>query len=165
MLSILKKGLLVGVCIIAYFFGIRELRQEMHDAYMGTIFPETYGQINDDYSYLSVSSVSFTIYTIDDTQPKAWQFRMPFDSYWLFGTLGLILLGARKENYVALIAIHLTTGLLNVLFVIIGLIGYDFLLISVDFICRYLIPLASLGYVSIVFGQHQRAKKVNVYTS
>ncbi len=165
MLSILKRGLLVSICVIAYFFGIRELRQEMHDVYMGTIFPETYGQINEDYSYISESSVSFTIYTIDDTQSKAWQFRMPFDSYWLFGTLGLILLGAKKENYVALIAIHLTTGVLNVLFVVIGLKGYDFLLISVDFICRYLIPLASLGYVSIVFGQHQRAKEENVYTS
>ena len=162
MSNILKRVGLAIFIILIYFLGIRELRKEMHDLYVGTIFPENYGQINEHYAYSSQSSVAFVIYAINGTQPKGWDLRMPFDSYWLFGTIGLIFLGSRKDNFVVLIAIHLVTGVLNVLFVLIGLKGYDFFLFSVDFMCRYLIPLASLGYVSTRFGQHERAKQLNI---
>jgi hypothetical protein len=77
---------------------------------------------------------------------------MPFDSYWMFGSFVLALIGATKKEYRNLSLIHLASGLVTLILVVIGIKGYDIFLILTDFICRYLIPLASLGYVSIIVG-------------
>ncbi len=152
MSNILKRVGLAIVIVVLYFLGIRELRQEMHQLYMGTILPQEYGEINEHYSYYAQSSVSFTITATSETETKGWQFRIPFDSYWLFGTLILVLFGKSRKEYFYLSLIHIISGLITLCCVIIGLKGFDIFLITTDFICRYLIPLASLGYVSLIVG-------------
>jgi hypothetical protein len=152
MLSILKKIVLAIFIVVIYFFVIRELRQELHNFYMGTLLPTEYGEINEEYFFYSQSSVSFTITSINETLSKGWQFKMPFDSYWMFGSFVLALIGATKKEYRNLSLIHLASGLVTLILVVIGIKGYDIFLILTDFICRYLIPLASLGYVSIIVG-------------
>lgn len=155
MLDILKKVGLVTLVVLIYFFGIRELRQELHDLYMGTLLPTEYGEINEHYLFYSQSSVSFSFDSIQNAMSEGWQFRMPFDSYWLFGTIVLVLIGASKMEYVILSVVHLTTGIFTGLLVAIGLSGNDIFLITTDFICRYLIPLVSLGYVAILTGKEK----------
>ena len=162
---ILKKGGLAVLIVLIYFFGIRELRQEVHDLYMGTVLPDEYGQINDDYSFYSQSSVSFTIIPNSTSSQISWQFRIPFDSYWLFGTFVLILIGASKKEYIVLSTIHLVSGISNTILVAIGIFGYDIFLILTDFNCRYLIPLASLGYVAVIVGTKKSKSSSHVHTS
>jgi hypothetical protein len=148
----LKKGILAVVLVLVYFLGIREVRQVVHDFYMGTVMPSKYGQINENYVFYSQSSVSFTIVDSAESSSKGWQFRIPFDSYWLFGTFALILAGASLRQFVFLVYMHIAAGLITLVFVWIGIKGFDVLLIATDFICRYLIPLISLGYAAFVIG-------------
>ena len=70
MSNILKRVGLAIVIVVLYFLGIRELRQEIHHLYMGTILPQEYGEINEHYSYYAQSSVSFTITATSETRSK-----------------------------------------------------------------------------------------------
>lgn len=151
--NVLKKVGLAAAVIVIYFLGIREVRQEVHDFYMGTILPEEYGEINNQYSFYSQSSVSFTICSECSEYGKGWLFKVPFGSFWLFGAFALVLISAKRESYLILSAIHLSAGILTFLFVLIGKNGFDVLMIGTDFISRYLLPLFSLGYVALVIGQ------------
>ncbi len=154
--KILTKIGLVLVIIIGYFFGIRELRQEIHSIYLGTILPAEYGAINSDLSFYSQSSVSFTFCEDCSEYGKGWQFRIPFDSYWLFSMITLVLISADKQSYLNLAYIHLSAGILTLCLVLIGIQGINVLMMTTDFISRYGIPLASFGYVAFVYGNSKK---------
>jgi len=153
MSNVLKKAGLAAAVVVIYFFVIREVRQEVHNFYMGTVLPDEHGEINDHYSFYSQSSVSFTICSECTEYGKGWLFKVPFGSFWLFGAFALVLISAKRESYLILSAIHLSAGVVTFLFVLIGQNGFDILMIGTDFISRYLLPLFSLGYVALVIGQ------------
>lgn len=120
---------------------------------MGTILPAEYGEINENISFYAQSSVSFTLVDLKAENHKGWQFKIPFGSFYLFAVIGLLFLQSDKKTYALLSGFHLLMGVTTVILVVIGIKFSTALLIVVDFISRYLLPLGSFGYVAFLYGK------------
>lgn len=153
MLHLLKKGLLVIGFVLIYFLGVREVRKVVHNFHLGTILPAQLGQINNQLEFESQSSVSFTFHKLGTEKGHGWQYKMPFGSFFLFGTIGLILSGTNRKEFGILSAIHVVGGVVSFTFVFIGLQGWANFLIIPDLLSRYLIPVSSLGFVALTYVQ------------
>ncbi len=153
MLNLLKKGLLVISFVLIYFLGVREVRKVVHNIHLGTVLPTQLGQINNQIDFESQSSVSFTFHKLGTEKSHGWQYKMPFGSFFLFGTIGLILLGASRKDFGILSAIHIVGGVVSFIFVLIGVHGWVNFLIIPDILSRYLIPVSSLGFVALTYVQ------------
>ena len=154
----LKKGLLIVAIFCLYFFGVRELRKSVHDLYLGTLLPADYGTINGDLSFYAQTSVSFTITDSSKQNHKGWQFKVPFGSFFLFAVIGLLIIDGSLRTIYVLSGFHLSMGILSVLLVYLGINHVTQLLIIVDFVSRYLLPLGSFGYVAFVYGKMKKSK-------
>ncbi|MBO6792736.1 MAG: hypothetical protein JJ895_02405 [Balneolaceae bacterium] len=151
--NILKKVLIVLAVAVIYFFGIRELRKSIHEIYRGTLLPNDYGIVNEDLSFYAQSSVSFTFCNDCEEYGKGWQFKIPFGSFFLFSVIGLVLIGVDHIPYIVLSGFHFMMGILTLILVCLAINYTSSLLIIVDFISRYLLPLGSFGYVAFVYGK------------
>ncbi|HCD53570.1 MAG TPA: hypothetical protein DEQ34_14065 [Balneolaceae bacterium] len=150
MLHWLKKSLLLIVLIGVYFLGLREIRKIGHNALMGSLLPDNYGEITDGLFFFSQSSVSFTLAESMEAD-HGWQYKMPFGSFFLFSILGLVFVGGKSSDYGVLALIHVTGFVLSTLFVWIGLRAGNGFFVVPDMLSRYLVPLASLGLVALVY--------------
>ncbi|RNC86041.1 MAG: hypothetical protein ED557_04525 [Balneola sp.] len=151
-MPLLKKLLLLTIVVIVYFFGIRNLRSLVHDFHLGSVLPTSSGLIDGDtsLSFYSQSSVSYTFYYNSDSS-YTWVYKIPYGAFFLFSLLGLILIDAKRVDYLILIGIHFTSGLISFLFLLVGINFYHYLLIVPDLLSRYLVPLFSLGLVGFAY--------------
>lgn len=120
---------------------------------MGTILPVEYGLINENISFYAQSSVSFTFCDSCKEYGKGWQFKIPFGSFFLFGVIGLLIMGVDKIPFLYLSGFHFLSGLLSTILVMLAINYSMSLFIIVDFISRYLLPLGSFGYVAFLYGK------------
>lgn len=151
MYSLLRKALYIAVFVSIYFLGIREIRALIHDAHLGTVLPEQYGQISSELSFYPQSSVSFTFFKTGTEFKPEWQYKIPFGLFFLLAILGLISIGADNRMFVYLVSIHFAAGLLSFLMMVIAVNGLRSFIIIPDLISRYLIPLCSLGLVALTY--------------
>ncbi len=152
-MPLLKKFLLIIIVVAIYFIGVRKLRAAIHDLHLGSILPTSYGVIDEDseVTFFAQSSVSYTFYYQSDEANYIWMYKIPFGSFFLFAVLGLILVNAKKNDYLILVGIHLISGLIALLFLILGLNLQKYFLIIPDLLSRYLVPLCSLGMVGYTY--------------
>lgn len=152
-MPLLKKLLLFIVIVLIYFLGIRNLRAVVHDLHFGSVLPDTYGLVGEstNLTFYSQSTVSYTfVYQPDETE-YIWIYKIPFDSFFLFAMLGLVFLNAKKDDYLILTGIHFTSGLISLLFLVLGIHFQHYLLLVPDLLSRYLVPLCSLGMVGLAY--------------
>ncbi len=152
-MPLLKKLLLFIVIVAIYFLGVRKVRSAIHDVHLGSILPNTYGLVEEDsnIAFFAQSSVGFTFYEQSEESSYNWQYKIPFGSFFLFSVLGLVLVGAGKNEYLILAGIHVISGLISFFFLAIGINFYHNFLLVPDLLSRYLVPLCSLGLVGLAY--------------
>ncbi|GAB5409649.1 MAG: hypothetical protein BalsKO_20140 [Balneolaceae bacterium] len=155
--KLLKKTLLIIGFVLFYFLGIREVRGVIHDAHYGSILPSQQGVISSELYFEAQSSVSFTFRETYLEHGYGWQYKIPFGSFFLFATIGLLMIEVSKREYGILVLIHLFGGIISFLFVLMGLHVWVKFMIIPDLLSRYLLPLSSMGYVALMYLQ-QRSK-------
>lgn len=159
MYSLLKRGALIAIFILIYFYGVREIRGLVHNLHLGTILPEEYGEFQEGLKFYAPSSVSFAFFEDVEVVHKQWSYKIPFGMFFLFGCLGLIALGSVYQSYVYLIGIHLAGGMISFIGLILALnLSIKFLILP-DLISSYLVPLCSLGLVALSYIQRKEALK------
>ena len=87
---------------------------------------------------------------------KEFTYGLSFNSFFLFATLGLWALKAIKNSIQLLILIHLLGWITATLFFIAGLYLHPNWWVGSDLITVYLIPMASLSWVAIVYAEQKR---------
>ncbi len=75
--------------------------------------------------------------------------KLPFGMYFIFGILVMIMTGAKNTYYKYMVSVHAIIFLVLIPTIYAGLYFYPTLLLIVDFMSRYMIPLISLGIVAI----------------
>ncbi len=141
------------VIIGLYFFVLRPIR-------VGFIYHllECFGQqiinikevnIIDTGTYLTLSISNFS-----SNYERV--YGLSFNSFFLFASLGLWALKNFKNSMVKLILIHLLGWIIATLFFFAGLYVHPNWWVGSDLITVYLIPMASLSWVAIVYAEQKR---------
>jgi hypothetical protein len=78
---------------------------------------------------------------------------MAFNSFYLFASLGLLIINDIKSSLYTLSAIHATGWVLATMFLFAGLTIHPNWWIGSDLITVYLLPLASMALVAIRYAQ------------
>ena len=87
---------------------------------------------------------------------KEFTYGLSFNSYFLFATLGLWALKDFKHPIQILILIHLLGWITATLFFMAGVYLHPNWWVGSDLITVYLIPMASLSWVAIVYAEQKR---------
>ena len=87
---------------------------------------------------------------------KEFTYGLSFNSFFLFATLGLWALKAIKNSIQLLILIHLLGWITATLFFMAGIYLHPNWWVGSDLITVYLIPMASLSWVTIVYAEQKR---------
>ena len=87
---------------------------------------------------------------------KEFTYGLSFNSFFLFATLGLWALKAIKNSIQLLILIHLLGWITATLFFMAGVYLHPNWWVGSDLITVYLIPMASLSWVAIVYAEQKR---------
>ncbi len=162
--KLLIRAILFILTLLLYVFGIHELRKELTDFYMNQIQEENYTSESIIFKKAS-SNVSIIIFNTANSISNGWRFRIPFGSFWLYSTLALIIIGASFKDYINLLIIQVCGWLMSTVLISFWQFEYEIIFITIDFICRYLVPLFSLGYVAIVFGNRKSKLVIDAKSS
>ena len=87
---------------------------------------------------------------------KEFIYGLSFNSFFLFATLGLWALKAIKNSIQLLILFHLMGWITATLFFMAGIYLHPNWWVGSDLITVYLIPMASLSWVAIVYAEQKR---------
>ena len=87
---------------------------------------------------------------------KEYTYGLSFNSFFLFASLGLWALKNFKNSMLTLIIIHLLGWIIATVFFFAGLYLHPNLWVGSDLITVYLIPMASLSWVAIVYAEQKR---------
>ncbi len=82
---------------------------------------------------------------------REWKYKLPFGQFFLFGILGLIIIGADKVMYYLLIGAHAIIVLLSGIVFRMDVINNYYLLNVPDFLSIYLAPLSAFGVVTLAY--------------
>ena len=104
----------------------------------------------------AATSVIFSLSSQDAHTLKEFTYGLSFNSFFLFATLGLWALKAIKNSIQLLIPIHLLGWITATLFFVAGLYLHSNWWVGSDLITVYLIPMASLSWVAIVYAEQKR---------
>lgn len=137
-LNVLKRILLIILFVGFYFIGLRPIRSNVADLIKSKIEVSGVDQFQQ-------SSVGITTVYSDGDFLKTFAFKAPFGMFFLFSSVCLIWLQARWKDFGILILIQLGFWIIAFLSFIPGSNGNLFFLEIMDFLTRYLSPLASLG--------------------
>jgi|8_EtaG_2_1085327.scaffolds.fasta_scaffold15216_4 hypothetical protein len=137
-LNVLKRILLIILFVGFYFIGLRPIRSNVADLIKSKIEVSGVDQFQQ-------SSVGITTVYSDGDFSKKFVFKVPFGMFFLFSSVCLIWLQARWKDFGILILIQLGFWIIAFLSFIPGSNGNLFFLEIMDFLTRYLSPLASLG--------------------
>ena len=87
---------------------------------------------------------------------KEFTYGLSFNSFFLFASLGLWALKNFKNSMLTLIIIHLLGWIIATVFFFAGLYVHPNWWVGSDLITVYLIPMASLSWVAIVYAEQKR---------
>lgn len=147
----LTRTLIAILFIICYFLIIRPFRGVVNKAvYVSTI--ENQLQEN---NYTLSNSVSQSIYFGDDEHRGKAQLKVPFGLFFLIPVVGLVLIGAGKDQYILLFTIHLLGGILSYSALWTGILLTDQFFILIDLITKYLVPVLSIMTVVLSLGDNK----------
>ena len=144
-----------AVIIGLYFFVIRPIRVGFISALMDYIEPvlptlQEVGIRN------SATTLILSIGTQEAHSLKEFTYGPSFNSFFLFATLGLWALKNFKNSMLTLTLIHLLGWIIATLFFFAGLYVHPNWWVGSDLITVYLIPMASLSWVAIVYAEQKR---------
>ena len=104
----------------------------------------------------SSTTLVLSIGNQDAQNLKEITYGLTFNSFFLFATLGLWALKDFKKSMHVLILIHLVGWIIASLFFFVGLYVHPNWWVGSDLISVYLIPMASLSWVAIVYAEKKR---------
>jgi len=147
----------IGFCliIVGYFFLIRPLRVGFLSVLIPKIEPLLEQSLNVDY-YRNATSLNFIVTNGLSTEANVisnYTYMMAFNSFYLFASLGLLIINDIKSSLYILSAIHATGWVLATMFLYAGLTLHPNWWIGSDLITVYLLPLASMALVAIRYAQ------------
>lgn len=87
---------------------------------------------------------------------RVWSYKFPFGQFFLFGMLGLLIIGADKIMYYILIGSHFIIVLLSSIVFRLDVVQNWNLLNIPDFLSIYLAPLSAFGVVTLAFMYKKR---------
>ena len=150
MLKLLKKPTFIILFILCYFVLIRPARALV----IGYQEPKVTELVQQDLVLsLDESSSSVAIVFLGENEHKKYQYKTSFGSYFLFATLLLIGIGARRNEFFFLLITHLSLGIISTVMMWVGVSSFFGALIISDLISRYLLPLSSFLIVALVYSQ------------
>lgn len=103
------------------------------------------------FSFHTLDTRLFYIEYNQKDDHKIWHYKVPFGSFFLFGMLGLILIGAHKNMFFILILAHTLIFLITWLIFTTDILANPYLLNIPDFLSRYMAPLSALGIIPLAF--------------
>ena len=144
-----------AVIIGLYFFLVRPIRVGFISALMDYIEPvlptlQELGIRN------SATTLILSIGNQEAHSLKEYTYGLSFNSFFLFASLGLWALKNFKNSMQTLIIIHLLGWIIATLFFFAGLYVHPNWWVGSDLITVYLIPMASLSWVAIVYAEQKR---------
>ena len=147
----------IGFCFIiaGYFFLIRPLRVGFLKVLILMIEPLLEQSLNVEY-YRNATSLNFIVTNGLSTEANVisnYTYMMAFNSFYLFASLGLLIINDIKSSLYTLSAIHATGWVLATMFLFAGLTIHPNWWIGSDLITVYLLPLASMALVAIRYAQ------------
>jgi len=147
----------IGVCLIiaGYFFLIRPLRVGFLSVLIPMIEPLLEQSLNVEY-YRNATSLNFIVTNGLSTEVNVisnYTYMMAFNSFFVFASLGLLIINDIKSSLYTLSAIHATGWVLATMFLFAGLTIHPNWWIGSDLITVYLLPLASMALVAIRYAQ------------
>ncbi len=155
--SIPKIALWLGFAVIIglYFFVVRPIRVGFISVLMDYIEPglptlEEVGIRN------SATTLMLSIGNQEAHSLKEFTYGLSFNSFFLFASLGLWALKNFNNSMLTLIIIHLLGWIIATLFFFAGLYVHPNWWVGSDLITVYLIPMASLSWVAIVYAEQKR---------
>ena len=144
-----------GVIIGLYFFLVRPIRVGFISALMDYIEP-----VLPTLQELGIRNSSTTLKLSIGNQEahslKEYTYGLSFNSFFLFASLGLWALKNFKNSMQTLIIIHLLGWIIATVFFFAGLYVHPNWWVGSDLITVYLIPMASLSWVAIVYAEQKR---------
>lgn len=147
----------MGFCLIiaGYFFLIRPLRVGFVSVLIPMIEPLVEQSLNVEY-YRNTTSLNFIVTNGLSTEANVisnYTYMMAFNSFYLFASLGLLIINDIKSSLYTLSAIHATGWITATMFLYAGLTLHPNWWIGSDLITVYLLPLASMSLVAIRYAQ------------
>jgi len=147
----------IGVCLIiaGYFFLIRPLRVGFLSVLIPMIEPLLEQSLNVEY-YRNATSLNFIVTNGLSTEANVisnYTYMMAFNSFFVFASLGLLIINDIKSSLYTLSAIHATGWVLATMFLFAGLTIHPNWWIGSDLITVYLLPLACMALVAIRYAQ------------
>ena len=147
----------IGFCriIAGYLFLIRTLRVGFLKVLIPMIEPLLEQSLNVEY-YRNATSLNFIVTNGLSTEANVisnYTYMMAFNSFYLFASLGLLIINDIKSSLYTLSAIHATGWVLATIFLYAGLTLHPNWWIGSDLITVYLLPLASMALVAIRYAQ------------
>ena len=147
----------IGVCLIiaGYFFLIRPLRVGFLSVLIPMIEPLLEQSLNVEY-YRNATSLNFIVTNGLSTEVNVisnYTYMMAFNSFFVFASLGLLIINDIKSSLYTLSAIHATGWVLATMFLYAGLTIHPNWWIGSDLITVYLLPLACMALVAIRYAQ------------
>ena len=147
----------IGVCLIiaGYFFLIRPLRVGFLSVLIPMIEPLLEQSLNVEY-YRNATSLNFIVTNGLSTEVNVisnYTYMMAFNSFFVFASLGLLIINDIKSSLYTLSAIHATGWVLATMFLFAGLTIHPNWWIGSDLITVYLLPLACMALVAIRYAQ------------
>ncbi|MFA5670042.1 MAG: hypothetical protein WC967_12410 [Balneolaceae bacterium] len=110
------------------------------------------------FSFPQLGPRYFYIEYIDQNIQNIWRYTVPFGSFFLFGMVGLILMGAHKNMFLILILAHTLIFLITWLVFATDLLSNPYLLNIPDFLSRYIAPLSALGVIPLALMTKTRSE-------
>ena len=155
--SIPKIALWLGFAVIIglYFFVVRPIRVGFISALLD--YTEPVLPILQDVGIRnSATTLILSIGNQEVHSLKEFTYGLSFNSFFLFASLGLWALKNFKNSMLTLIIIHLLGWIIATVFFFAGLYLHPNWWVGSDLITVYLIPMASLSWVAIVYAEQKR---------
>ena len=144
----------VGI-IVMYFFVVRPFRVGFISVLLDYIEP-VMSMANGVGIRNSATTLILSIGTQEAHNLKEFTYGLCFNSFFLFATLGLWALKDFKHSIQILIFIHLLGWIITTLFFFAVLYVHPNWWVGSDLITVYLIPMASLSWVAIVYAEQKK---------
>lgn len=144
-----------GAIIGLYFFVVRPIRVGFISALMDYIEP-VLPTLKEVGIRNSATTLILSLGTQEVHSLKEFTYGLSFNSFFLFASLGLWALKNFKNSMQTLILIHMLGWIIATLFFFAGLYIHPNWWVGSDLITIYLIPMASLSWVAIVYAEQKR---------
>lgn len=151
--KLFKKAILILAVILVYFLGIKEVRKKVISSQFSSI-----SKVEDrnEFTNIQLNGVSISFFEEDRKENLYRTYKMPFGMFFLFSMILLVLIDGKRNDFLALVLIHFSIGILSYLFIRLSIsMNSEWILIP-DFLSRYLDPISSMGIVALSYIKQRR---------